>query len=218
MLAFQCALRGKLIRHTFDVDSIRSERGLETSHQHLKTWSDFSDRNYTLSFYVKNGDAPGTHLELPVEWFEPKPVQRQDHPEFVRIYFRLPPKVSKLKRASRGSAPSVPSPGVMKNLQQRFPFSKPQHNSSEASSPPSSSKRKFSWNSRTSENSLSQSPPAGRLNQRCREISVHFFCKKTLLTQYSNFMFRIHRLPVDNRHNYRFDRVCVSSSRPDRAP
>jgi len=168
MLAFQCALRGKLIRHTFDVDSIGSNRGLETSHQHLKMWSDFSDKNYTLSFYIKKENEPGTYLEFPVECFEPNPVPRQNNPEFVRIYFRLEPKSSKLRRTSQGSIPNIPSPGVMKNLQQKLPFSKPRHNSSETASPQSSFMRKFSRNRQTSENSPSQSPPTGRSNNRCR--------------------------------------------------
>jgi hypothetical protein len=169
MLAFQCALRGKLIRHTFDIDSIRSKRGkVETSHQHLKMWSDFSDENYTLSFYVKKENEPGTHLEFPVECFEPKPAPRQDNPEFVRVYFRLPSESSRLERTPQGSIPSIPSPGVMKNLEQWLSISKPQYNSSETASPQSSFRRSFSWNRQTLENPPPQSLPTGRPNHRCR--------------------------------------------------
>jgi hypothetical protein len=145
MLAFQCALRGKLIRHTFEVDSIRSKCGkVETSHQHLKMWSDFSDENYTLSFYVKKGKEPGTHLEFPVECFEPRPAPRQDNPELVRMYFRLPPKPPKLSRTPK------------------------------ITSPQSSFRRKFSRNRQTQENPPPQSPPTGGSSHRCREISIHF--------------------------------------------
>jgi hypothetical protein len=183
MLAFQCALRGRLIRHTFDVDlieSIRSKRGkVETSYQHLKMWSDFSDENYTLSFYVKKKNEPGTHLEFPVECFEPEPAPRQDKPEFVRMYFRLPPKSPKPKRTPWGSIPNVPSLSVMKNLQHRLSFSKPQYNSSKTASPQSSFRRNSSQNRQTLENSPA---PTGGSNHRCRGNHRSLPVKEILLT------------------------------------
>jgi hypothetical protein len=154
MLAFQCALRDKPIRHTFDVDSISSKRGLETSHQHLKLWSDFDDKNHTLSFYIKKENEPGTYLEFPVESFEPNPIPHPKKPEFVRIYFRL--------------QPNIPGPRVMKNLQQKLFLSKPQHNPSDTTSGQSPSMRKFSRNRQTSENLPPQFRPLGRPNHQCR--------------------------------------------------
>jgi hypothetical protein len=183
MLTFQCTLRDKLIRHTFDVDSIHSKCGkIETSHQHLKMWSDFSDENYTLSFYAKKENEPGTHLEFPVECFEPKPVLRQDNPKFIRVYFRLPPESSKPRRTSRGSISSIPSPGVVKNLLQLLSLPKPQYNSSETASPQSSFRRNFSRNRQTPENPPSQSPPTGGSNRRCRGNLRSLPLKEILLT------------------------------------
>lgn len=182
MLAFQSALRDKLIRHTFDVDSIHSRHCLETSHDHLKLWSDFSDKNDTISFYVKKENEPGKHLEFPLGCFEPTPVPRQDNPEFARIYFRLRPKPSGPKRTLQGSIPNIHSPGVMENLKQRLSISKPQYNSSETSSPQSSFKRKFSWSRQTSETSLPHSPPMGRSKHPCRLTPRSLSADSFLLT------------------------------------
>ena len=165
MLAFQCALRDKLIRHTFDVDSIHSKRGLETSYQHLKMWSDVNGKNDTLSFYVKKEGEPGTHLEFPVKCFEPNPVPHQDNPKVVQICFRRQPKSSEVKRTSWGSTPNIPGSSMMKNLQKRLSFSKTQHSSSEASSPQSLFRRRLSLNREISERGLS---PTERSNHRCR--------------------------------------------------
>jgi hypothetical protein len=182
MLAFQSALRDKLIRHTFDVDSIRSKHRLETSHEHLKLWSDFSDKNDTISFYVKKENEPGAHLEFPMGCFEPTAFPRQDNPEYVRIYFRLRPKPSGPKRTSQDSIPNIHSPGVMENLKQRLSFSKPQYNPSETSSPQSSFRRKFSWSHRTSETPLPHSPPMGRSQHRCRRTPRSLSANSSLLT------------------------------------
>lgn len=167
MLAFQCALRGKLIRHVFDVDSVESKRGLETAHQHLKIWSDFNNENYTLSFYVKKERAPGTYLELPVECFLPRPVPNHNNPQLVRIYFRLQPESPKLKRSSRGSIPKVLIPPAAGSIKARLSFSRTPTDPS-GTSPTKSMLRRFSKSRQPSETHLSLSPPTGRIDKRCR--------------------------------------------------
>jgi hypothetical protein len=203
MLAFQSALRGKLIRHTFDVDSIRSKRGLETTHQHLKLWSDFSGYNYTVSFYVKTENTPGAHLEFPVECFEPQPSLNLDDPKSVRVYFRLQTISPKPKQSAQGKGSNTSSPGMVTNLQQRPSFLNRQHNTS-VNTLSQPFKKIFSKNRKPSESS----------NQRCKR-NTNLFHDENLLTKSSDFKFRIRGLAADNTHSYRVNRVRIPSGRPD---
>ncbi|KAJ5675776.1 hypothetical protein N7462_008673 [Penicillium macrosclerotiorum] len=66
--AFECALRGKILLHTFQVEEISSERGLEGTAQPVKLWCDFDDRNRALSFLVQRS-RPYFHLDVPLRMF-----------------------------------------------------------------------------------------------------------------------------------------------------
>jgi hypothetical protein len=160
MLAFQCVLRDKLIRHTFEVDSILSKpgpRALKTYHEHLKLWSDFNDRNYTLSFSSVRGNESGKNLEYPVECFDPKPEPQLNNPVSVRLYFRLPPE---LPMGSRGSTSSIVSSGAVEDKPKRPSVSKSKSASSEISQSPSPSRKRFSWKRNSSDESTPQSGPS----------------------------------------------------------
>jgi hypothetical protein len=168
MLGFQCALRDKLIRHSFDTDSIHSKggpRGLETSFEQMKLWSDFNGKNYTLSFFIQRENQLGTHLEYPVECFDPEPRPHLNNPGLVRLDFRLP---LELPKGSQGSTSSASS-GVVKNIQQRMPFSKLQPTSSEMSQTPSPSRKRFSWKRNSSDDSTPPSGPTSMSQNRCKD-------------------------------------------------
>ncbi|KAJ5820318.1 hypothetical protein N7474_005909 [Penicillium riverlandense] len=64
-VAFQCALRGKILKHTFQVEKINSGRGTEGSAQPLKLWSDFYNQNWSLSFLVEH-NKPFYHTDVPL--------------------------------------------------------------------------------------------------------------------------------------------------------
>lgn len=64
-IAFQCALRGKVLMHTFHVEDITSERGSESTAQPLKLWSDLDGRNKSISFLVQKS-KPYYHIDVPL--------------------------------------------------------------------------------------------------------------------------------------------------------
>lgn len=64
-IAFQCALRGKILMHTFQVEDITSERGSESTAQPLKLWSDLDGRNQSISFLVQKS-KPYYHIDVPL--------------------------------------------------------------------------------------------------------------------------------------------------------
>jgi hypothetical protein len=175
MLGFQCALRNKLIRHTFDADSINSKdgpRGLETSFEQLKLWSDFNGKNYTLSFFIQRENQSGTHLEYPVECFDSEPRVHLNNPRLVRLYFRLPPE---LPKGSRGSTSSIASFGVVNNIQQRLSFPKSQPAFSEMSQSPSPSRKRFSRKRNSSDDSTPPSGPISTSQTRCKDSPTHSY-------------------------------------------
>ncbi|OOQ85830.1 hypothetical protein PEBR_24007 [Penicillium brasilianum] len=67
-IAFQCALRGKVLMHTFQVEDITSERGSESTAQPLKLWSDLDGRNQSISFLVQKS-KPYYHIDVPLRLF-----------------------------------------------------------------------------------------------------------------------------------------------------
>lgn len=172
MFAFQCALRGKLIRHAFDVDSIESTRGLETTHQHLKIWSDYNNENFTLSFYVKRKTSHESYLEFPLECFLPNPTPSQDKkkPQLIRLYFRLKPESMKSKRSSRDSIPKASSPPGARNTKGIMSLPRTRLNSAETSPKQSVLKMFVGKTRRPSETPLSLPLPTGRIDQRCKPV------------------------------------------------
>ncbi|KAJ6093413.1 hypothetical protein N7486_008702 [Penicillium sp. IBT 16267x] len=67
-IAFQSALRGKVLRKTFQVEEITSGRGLEGTAQPLKLWSDVDNKNPTLSLLVQHS-RPFYHIDVPLHIF-----------------------------------------------------------------------------------------------------------------------------------------------------
>lgn len=67
-IAFQCALRGKALLHTFQVEEITSGRGSEGTAQPLKLWSDLDGRNKSISFLVQQS-KPYYHIDIPLRLF-----------------------------------------------------------------------------------------------------------------------------------------------------
>lgn len=121
MLAFQSAIKNKLLWYTFDVDRIQSGEGYLTALQHLKIWSDFEDKNTHISFYAQPEQGKGKYLEFDIGHFAPKPAPNAGNPKAVRLYFNLPTKPPKRRSTSASSGAS----GVNRRISQMFSRLKP---------------------------------------------------------------------------------------------
>lgn len=167
VFAFQSAVRGKLLRHVFDVDYVNSERGRETTQQHLKLWSDTNDENHMLSFFIKQKKGPDTFLEFPCDCFVPRLKPSHIDPSELRIYFRIQPKKAKNKQRSTDSVPRVSSPPDSLSYGERHPSTNARSASSSHSRSPSFLSM-FSSSRRPSDTSQS----AGSADPRCRYIMM----------------------------------------------
>ncbi|KAF7718620.1 Uncharacterized protein PECH_006351 [Penicillium ucsense] len=67
--AFQCALRGKLLMHTLQIDDILSEQGSEATAQPLKLWSDIDGRRRSMTFLLQR-EKPYRHVEISLRLFD----------------------------------------------------------------------------------------------------------------------------------------------------
>lgn len=161
MFAFQSAIRGRLIRHVFDVEFIKSNRGTETTHQHVKIWSDSNNDNFTLSFYVKEERSQGAHLEFPIACFLQTPATHKTDPHFVRIYFRLRTQPPMLKTSSGYPTSEASSPLGTRARQERRSFSS-------STSPTLSMFKIFTKSPQPKNTTPPLSPPTERIQQRGR--------------------------------------------------
>lgn len=82
-IAFQCALRGKALLHTFQVEEITSGRGSEGTAQPLKLWSDLDGRNKSISFLVQQS-KPYYHIDVPLRLFG-NSIHTSDSGKKVRV-------------------------------------------------------------------------------------------------------------------------------------
>ena len=84
-IAFQSALRGKVLQQTFQVEQITSGRGLEGTAQPLKLWSDVDNKNPTLSLLVQHS-RPYYHIDIPLHILS-RSIFVDDAKNKVRIEF-----------------------------------------------------------------------------------------------------------------------------------
>lgn len=84
-IAFQCALRGKILVHTFQVEDITSGRGSESTAQPLKLWSDLDGRNMSISFLVQQS-KPYYHIDVPLRLLE-NSIHTSESAKKVRVDF-----------------------------------------------------------------------------------------------------------------------------------
>lgn len=91
--SYQSILRGKYLRHTFDINSITSAQGEIAFKRTLKLWSDFDDGQRFLTFNQHKG-APMGHRDFPLGWFEPTlyEYRGKGKDSVVRIQFRFAPR------------------------------------------------------------------------------------------------------------------------------
>lgn len=83
--AFQCALRGKILQHTFRVKEIKSAPGFGGSPQPLKLWSDFEGEHQSLSF-LQQYKKPYCHIDIPLRTLAPF-IYADDSSNRVRVDF-----------------------------------------------------------------------------------------------------------------------------------
>lgn len=71
--------------HTFQVETITSERGSEGTAQPLKLWSDLDGRNLSISFLVEKS-KPYYHIDVPLRLLE-NAIHASDSEKKVRVNF-----------------------------------------------------------------------------------------------------------------------------------
>ncbi|KAJ5480917.1 hypothetical protein N7539_006811 [Penicillium diatomitis] len=98
--AFQCALRGKLLIHTLQIDGIISEQGSEATAQPLKLWSDIDGRRRSMTFLLQR-EKPYHHVEISLRLFDTS-VDIRESGKKVKLRF-VPLKSRKGRNSGSGT-------------------------------------------------------------------------------------------------------------------
>lgn len=109
-VAFQCALRGKILRRTFQVEKINSGRGIEGTAQPLKLWSDFYNQNWSLSFLVEHS-KPYYHTDISLGMLSSS-IYASESSNKIRVEFS-----SHRKKRARSS---MSDPSIIRRLSDFF--------------------------------------------------------------------------------------------------
>ena len=105
--SFQTTLKEKYLRHTFQMDKISSDRGVEALHQPLKLWMDPDSKSYSITFLQHRHQQlePVGHFEFSLADFEHGQPFRHTKPTCIQVIFRR--KIHNMKKRSHGSMDGI---------------------------------------------------------------------------------------------------------------
>lgn len=110
-IGFQCALRGKILQRTFQVEAISSRRNVsEGTAQPLKLWCDFDGQNWLISFLSQH-ERPYHHIDVPLRVLRPS-IYANESSNKVRVEF--------LAQTARKKRASMTGSGIRRRLSDFF--------------------------------------------------------------------------------------------------